>query len=470
VAIGVVGACFGLAGLSLLVPYAMNSDPWAWLVWGREVRHLALDTTQGPSWKPLAVLLTTVLSLSGHVAPDLLLLVFRAAWLLAVVLAFRIGKQLAGTTAGVIAAAGLALIPSAAADWLGIVLQGSCEPLVTAFVLAAIDRHLAGRRTQALTLGCLAALGRPEAWPLAVIYGLAVWQAERRRGAVVVALLGAVPALWLGGAFWGSGDPFGAAHRAHTALEDVNVSGGGSISVARDMLKSLVTAGQLVPLPYVITALFAVGQAVLRLRRDGDRSDRVTVALGAGVVGWIAVVTGGVLIGLPTAPHFMLAPAAVLSVLGGIGLVQVVRWFPQGHARLAAAGVLSLAALGFALPRLSALPEQARPRPGNRAERGALIAVVERSDAKTRLNRCGGEVVSVKGSGGQVSYRLGLSLSAVRQWKPGKPEIGRGIVIAREREPGTSRRAGLFVSGRAVRRLTTVDKFSVYEVGCPPNR
>jgi hypothetical protein len=471
VAIRVVAACFGVAALSLLVPYAMRSDPWAWLVWGREVRHLALDTTQGPSWKPLAVLLTSVLSLFGNAAPDLLLLVCRAAWLLAAVLAFRIGKRLAGRTAGAIAAAGLVLIPSADADWLGLVLEGSCEPLVTVLVLAAIDRHLAGRRTQALALGCLAALGRPEAWPLAVIYGLAVWRAERR-GAVVVALLGSVPALWLGGAFWGSGSPFGAAQRAHSAFEAAASRHGTVIpSPARGALAALENAGQILILPYLVAALFAVGQAVLRVRRDGDRCDRVTIALGAVSVGWIAIFTTGALMGLPAEEQFMLAPAAVLSVLGGVGFVQIVRRFPQGHARLVAGGVLGVAALGFALPRFSALLEQARPRPDNRQERGALITVLQRSEAKTRVARCGGEVVVVKGSPSQVSYRLGVSLPAVRQWKPGRPEISRGILIARNRDPGWEPKQvpGLVASDRAVRRLATVHKLSVYEVGCRPN-
>jgi hypothetical protein len=469
--IAVVAACFGLAALSLLVPYPMFSDVWAWLVWGREVRHLALDTTHGPSWKPLAVLLTSVLSLFGNSAPDLLLLVVRAAWLLAAVLAFRIGKGVAGTTAGVLAAAGLALIPSAAAGWLGYVLQGSCEPLVAALVLGAIDRHLAGRRTQALALACLAALGRPEVWPLAVVYGLAVWWVERRRGAVIVALLGAVPAIWLGGSYWGSGNPFGAAHRAHAVLEGRLASEGETRSPAGEAVGTLEKAAQLVILPYAIAALFAVGQAVLRVRRDGDRCDRVTVALGAGVVGWIAIVMGGALIGLPAAvPHFMLAPAAVLSVLGGVGLVGVVRSFPQGGARLAAAGVLGVAALGFALPRLGALAQQA-PRPGNRDERQALITVLQRSDAKTRLGRCGGEVVFMKASGGQVSYRLGVSLAAVRQWKPGKPKIRRGILIARQGESAWDPKqlAGMVARRRPVRRVATADKFSVFEVGCPPN-
>ncbi len=32
-------------------------DPWAWLIWGRELVHLDLDTGAGPSWKPLPALI-----------------------------------------------------------------------------------------------------------------------------------------------------------------------------------------------------------------------------------------------------------------------------------------------------------------------------------------------------------------------------------------------------------------------------
>ena len=40
-------------------------DPWAWIIWGREVMHLDLVTTDGPSWKPLPILFTAPFSLLG---------------------------------------------------------------------------------------------------------------------------------------------------------------------------------------------------------------------------------------------------------------------------------------------------------------------------------------------------------------------------------------------------------------------
>ena len=61
--------CFALAALSLVLPSVPDKDPWSWIVWGREVVHLDLDTGAGSSWKPLPVLFTAPLSPFGDVAP-----------------------------------------------------------------------------------------------------------------------------------------------------------------------------------------------------------------------------------------------------------------------------------------------------------------------------------------------------------------------------------------------------------------
>jgi hypothetical protein len=64
-------ASLALAAVSLLLPWALAFDPWSWLVWGREVTRLELDTAGGPSWKPLPVVATTILTLAGGAAPAL---------------------------------------------------------------------------------------------------------------------------------------------------------------------------------------------------------------------------------------------------------------------------------------------------------------------------------------------------------------------------------------------------------------
>src|SRR5688500_17384865 len=90
-------ACLGVAALSLLLPSQPTYDPWAWLIWGRDITEGDLRTDAGPSWKPLPVLFTTVFSLFGDdAAPSLWLIVARAGGLLALSMAFRIAARLGG--------------------------------------------------------------------------------------------------------------------------------------------------------------------------------------------------------------------------------------------------------------------------------------------------------------------------------------------------------------------------------------
>src|SRR3954451_17471851 len=103
-------ACLGLAALSLLGPAMPTYDPWAWIIWGREITHLDLNTVSGPSWKPLPILFTTPFALLGDAAaPGLWLLIARAGGLLAIAMAYRLGSRLGGRAAGLIAAAALGL-------------------------------------------------------------------------------------------------------------------------------------------------------------------------------------------------------------------------------------------------------------------------------------------------------------------------------------------------------------------------
>ncbi len=207
-------ACVALAGLSLLAPWSPTYDPWAWLVWGREVSGLELDTTAGPAWKPLPVLTTTVLAPLGDAAPALWLLLARAGGLLALVLAFRLAARLAGGAgrwfAGAVAALGLL----ATTGFLRGVAGGSSEGILIALLLLALDRHLDGRRGQAFGLGVAASLLRPEVWPFLAVYAVWLWRRDPGSRMPVAAGLTFVPVLWLAPELWGSGDLLRSSERA----------------------------------------------------------------------------------------------------------------------------------------------------------------------------------------------------------------------------------------------------------------
>src|SRR3954453_22800226 len=112
---------------------------------------------------------TTVFSVFGSAAPDLWLVVARAGAVGAIVLAFRVARTLGGgIVGGVAAAAALAIAPW----WIRNAALGNSEGLIVAFLLGAIDRHLAGDRRAAFLLAAAGGLLRPETWPFLGLYGL----------------------------------------------------------------------------------------------------------------------------------------------------------------------------------------------------------------------------------------------------------------------------------------------------------
>src|SRR5688500_12492648 len=163
--------CLMLATLSLALPSVPSYDPWAWLTWGREIAFLDLDTRNGPSWKPLPVMFTTLYAPLGKVhdgiPPALWLVTARAGALIALFYAFKVAGRLAGPNqrvaigAGAVAVLALALSP----NWLRYMAHGNEAPMAVAFMLAAVDRHLNGSSRVALLLGFLACLLRPEVFP-----------------------------------------------------------------------------------------------------------------------------------------------------------------------------------------------------------------------------------------------------------------------------------------------------------------
>ena len=200
---------------SLLLSSAPTTDPWGWIVWGRQITHLDLNTVAGPpSWKPLPVLFTTPLSVLGGAAPAAWLVIARASSLLALGLAYRLGARLAGPAAGVVALVSLLLMQ----EWLSDAAFGYSEGLAVALLLWAVISHLEGRYTRALTLGFLVSLSRPEAWAFFFPYAAFTCLTGRSRRSVAIGLAIASPLLWVLPDWWGSGDPFHAAHVAGVNL------------------------------------------------------------------------------------------------------------------------------------------------------------------------------------------------------------------------------------------------------------
>lgn len=308
-----------VATVTLLLPSTPTYDPWAWIIWGREIADGHLNTRHGPSWKPLPVLFTTLFAHTGEAAPALWLVVARAGALLALAMAWRLASRLAGGGRAGVAAGTLAVVALVASEgWFRNAALGNSEGLLVAFTLWAVESHLDGRRHHAFAIGFAAGLLRPEVWPFLGLYALYLWVREPRRRPLVAGLLALLPVLWLAPELWGSGDLMRASERAQQPKAD-------SPAFAKHpALEVLRQAGNMTSAPVQIAALLALALGLQGLRRNGlaDRHGRVVVALGAGAAAWLGLVAVMTELGYSGNTRYLVPYAAVVCVLGGLGLVR----------------------------------------------------------------------------------------------------------------------------------------------------
>ncbi len=180
-----------LAGIFTLIWRGSPTyDPWAWIIWGREIVHGELVTTTGPSWKPLPMLFTIPFGLFGDLAPDLWVWVARAFALMGLVAAGQLAVRLGGRLAGVLAIVALASTPL----YFAYGIQGSSEGMLVMFCCVAAVRWLDRDEHGAFWWLFAASLLRPEVWLFIALLSLRMlWQSPRRiwwiggAGAIVIA-------------------------------------------------------------------------------------------------------------------------------------------------------------------------------------------------------------------------------------------------------------------------------------------
>ena len=459
-----------VAALSLLAPFEPLYDPWAWLTWGRETVHLELDTSAGPSWKPLPVIVAAPLSLTGDAAPQLLLLIVRVAWLASLALAWRLAAQLmfaprvatalavrfaprrvrlARTLAGAAAAVGLALLFDPFTPWVRQAAGGLSEPLLVALVLGAIDRELARRPGQALALAVAAALLRPEAWPLLAAYGILLWRRDPALRAWLIGAVLALPALWIGPDALGSGSALTGSERAR----DVNGSFFG---------EGVEAVGRALELPFVVLWIGA-GIAFVSGWRNRERA---IVALGLGALGWIAIVAVLAGAGYAGIPRFAAPAAAVACVLGGVGLVRLLAAIDGMRAidrrRRPAIALAALLIAGFGVQAVV----RAADVPGvldDAAEYGRHLDGLERlADAvgAKRLAGCGPVTGTEFLTQTALAWKLEVAISDVRIRVATAPPAGVAIV-----SPGAPALAVTAIE-RAGDQLGSRSGWAAYEISC----
>ncbi|HET6548897.1 MAG TPA: glycosyltransferase 87 family protein [Solirubrobacter sp.] len=375
--------CLGLAALSLTLPSVPTYDPWAWIIWGREIAHLDLVTTTGPSWKPLPVIFTTPFSLAGDDgAPLLWLVVARAGGILAFAMAFRLGNRLAGPFAGAIAAAALIL----ADEFIRNFARGNSEGLLVALALWAIERHLDGRRRDAFLLGIAAALLRPEVWPFIALYGLFLIAADRRPATVALVLGGGLSLLilWFVPEYFGSGDFLRAAERARQPNPDSAAFADHPFIEVFDRSSSVLS----VPV-YVggVLAVLVATHAFLRHRAQGVRLAMAAIATVLMVS--VAAMTQA---GFAGNLRYVALPAAFVCVLSGAGWVWLVR---AANARLgtvaacALVAVVGAASVPFVRDDIGELDRNARQVKAEATLYGTVPDAIAAGGGEAKLKSCG---------------------------------------------------------------------------------
>lgn len=450
---GIVLASLALAVASLAVAApAPSYDPWAWLLWGREVTELKLSTPTGPAFKPLPVAVCTLLAPLGDAAPWLWVLIARTAAAGAVLLSFRLGRRLGdGSLAGGLLAAAAVVVTG---RFAGYAASGVAEGMLLCFALAGLESHRSGRPRAAIACGVACALLRVETWPLLLLAALLAWRRAPAFGPPLAGLAVLVPAAWFLPELLGSGDLLRSGARAR-------IPNPGQPALAPvPALASLSEALKLVPWPLWLGIGALVVRTSGRVRRSAGAAAAAPVpsAVGVAHVARTAAAPHGDLV--PRAVDHPLTPAAVglcwiaiVAAMAQLGFSGEARYALPGAALIGISGAAGLAILTVARPGrvpatalvIVALVLMVGPRsselagiPAAQAHQWRLARDLERAVAgaggRQRVLACGTPYVG-RLRGPLMAYALDVEKSRV---EPDHPPRAPGVVFRSRLTPDSA--------------------------------
>ncbi|MDQ3587327.1 MAG: hypothetical protein M3375_03110 [Actinomycetota bacterium] len=450
----VVLGCLVLAALSLLLPArGLHFDSWAWVVWGRQIPLLELDTLGGPSWKPFPVVFTAIFApfskIDDGIPAMLWLIVARAGGFLSIAMAYRLASRLAGperwvaVTAGMTAAAVMCITPR----WGLLIAQGFTEPLAAGLLLWGIERHLDGHRGHAFFLGFLVALNRPEFWPLLGLYAVFVWLKEPEHRALVAGCLVLLPVMWLVPEWIGSGDPLSAGKQARSEP---------AWSLSRQehpWLAALHRSAGLMLHPLKLCALFGLVWGI-------HRRNWAIIAMGGAVAFWLVLVSIMTQGGFSGNPRYFLLAVGLTTVLAGIGVARLVAIASTTRARVAITALLVLVIAPFAYLRAPHAGRELSFATGNATLHHQFEDAVRKAGGPAAVVEHGKPFVN-RGFVTHMAWELKLPIRAIQ--RKGAPR--RVVFTVRYRHSG---RPPTIAVGSHVQTLTEVGPWRVLEVNGPP--
>ncbi len=382
---------------TLLVAWARTRpsyDAYGWLVWGYQTLHGSLDLGGAPSWKPLPYLFTVPFALFGHYQLWLWMITATSVALAGPVFAGRIAFRLSGGSSlsddpdalrryapwvAAVFAGGAVL---GLEDYFHYILSAQSDPMLTTFVLGAIDMYLIGRYRWALVLGVLAALGRPEVWPFLGLFMLWAWFKVPRMRWMLVAGVAVIAFMWFGVPTITNGRP--------------NISGELAKLSPRALHSNRLggTIGRFHELEYLpiwIAALVTAVYALVRRRW-------VVLALAVGAAAWVVVEIAFAYHGWPALPRYMFEAAAVAGVVAGVGVGWLLSEAPRGAPRWVGAAVVLVLVVGLvpgAIHRARTEHLDLRHERGRTHEISLLASATNRLGGSAHILRCGQPVTDV---------------------------------------------------------------------------
>jgi hypothetical protein len=397
-------------------------DAHGWVVWGRQALHLNLNTNSAPSWKPLTFLFTLPFALFGRAALWLWMVTATAATFAGAVFAGRIAYRLTGPSQGrwygpVIAAVVAGVGVLGINGYWHFILIFTADGMLVTLCLAVIDMHLCRRYRWAWVLLVLAALGRPEVWPMLALYAIWLWIAHRELRAWVISGLVAIPLLWFGIPALTARSPFVAGRIAQesstgTALHSGQISG---------VLRRFTGMYEW---PMHIAVLLALGIAIVR-------RERTWLTLFGLAALWVVVEIAFAYHGWPAVARYMYPAAAVAIVLAAAGIGWILVNSRRGG------WALTLAAFAAFLAFLVVMEPHAQYR-GRLVHNGILLGqrwarqlnrlhqVIAKDGGPGRILSCGSAVTDVAYQS-IVAWEMGENVWFVG-WTP-QIDINRGKPI-----------------------------------------